>query len=218
MVELALLARTPAEAQGDVNALRARDERASANRVRLAGPALWSTATPATSGACRVHDALRVGDAPTPPTSPLRRRHLRQRRRNRPPSHYARVADRPSVSSPRCSTRLGLHQLREVLPLHPVVELLAIRRPPVDATLTDEQSASDGLVRVDDDLGVAIHDRALRKVEIERVFGHEASVEHASEGVKSPPGKTTFTCSSRSSTDEFGDAAWDDSDGRLART
>jgi hypothetical protein len=39
MAELALCARTPAEARIDVNALCARDERASANRVRLAGPA-----------------------------------------------------------------------------------------------------------------------------------------------------------------------------------
>src|SRR2546423_6999077 len=100
--------------------------------------------------------------------------------------HQRTMPELPSArrgSSPGCSTRLGLHELREVLPAHPVVELLAIRRPPVDAPLADEQPPSDGLIRVDDDLGVAIHDRAFRKVEIERVFGHEASVEHASEGV-----------------------------------
>jgi len=107
--------------------------------------------------------------------------------------HQRTMPELPSArrgSSPRSSTRLGLHQLREVLPAHPVVKLLAIRRPPVDAPLADEQPPSDGLIRVDDDLGVAIHDRAFRKVEIERVFGHEASVEHASEGAKSPPAKT----------------------------
>jgi hypothetical protein len=39
VVELALCARAPAEAQTDVNARSAQDERASANRVRRAGPA-----------------------------------------------------------------------------------------------------------------------------------------------------------------------------------
>src|SRR6266576_2281771 len=83
--------------------------------------------------------------------------------------HERTMAELPSGrrgSSPRCSTRLGLHELREVLPAHPVVELLAIRRPPVDAPLTDEQPPSDGLIRVDDDLGVAIHDSAYREGEI----------------------------------------------------
>jgi len=85
-------------------------------------------------------------------------------------STKTRVADRNLL--PGRPPGLGLHELSEVLPPQTVVELLALGGPPVDATLTDEEPASNGFVRVDDYLGVTVHDRALGQMEVERVCGH----------------------------------------------
>src|SRR3954466_16068267 len=61
------------------------------------------------------------------------------------------------------------HSLGEPLPAHRVVELLAVPRPPVDAAFAFEKPSEEYPAGMHDGLGVAVHDGALREIQIELV-------------------------------------------------